>query len=875
MFKRMLWLLFLLPASAGWDEIRSPHFTVLTNDGVRSGREVAYYFEQVDHVFENIFPGIQNEPNRDLLIIAVSGKNGVNELIEEVGIGKTKNLAGVFIPGRYRHTIVVSLDALREGRQTIIHEYTHMIVNGNFILPVWMNEGLACFFMQMEFHSDRVNIGKANDDSIVLNREPMLPLAQLVEVDRSSPLYNERNLASVFYAQSWLLTHYALMSEDSRDKKRFSQLMSLSNQGVAPQEALVKVFGDLKALEKTLRDYLRKNRFPYYSIKTELKLHREKYPTTSLSPEQALSYKEVIRAGVKQGAIDENTIAQLLNHQDEPGIALNLALILAEANKPDEATQLIKRHQQVLEKDWLATYLRSLEPQLQPQQKRQLLEQALTQKANFAPAAYDLAWLLKENEPEVALTYALRATKAQPDFMPYRILHGNLLLHLNHIEESKALAAQALLYADDEEEAAIKDQWAAKIGQPGNKAITLTYNPFDRTSHMILREDTGYRRRRLYQTPLLTAVWTLAAKEELAKLIAAGKEERSMFGESALHLAAELGEDELTDQLLAAGYDPNAVDLDGWSPLLVALAEDNPSQAQKLIAAGAQGEAANEQGQTPLMWACYRGRTELVKSLLTKGARRDALDKQGHNAYDYLDGAAHKDLQKLLRDLKFSASAAGPLDEGARRELVRARSLAMRIVYSEKTGTDAEFNPDGNLQEDRPFTSSNKELNDLYRKATDATMDNEHEKSLRLLDKIIATEEGYEPAHDLRVHVLSVLGDKAEALAAVDRYAKVAGNRQNLGERYFQVGKLLMGGELTGELGRSAERCFKTALTLTAGKTPMIHYYLGDLYFQFGADPQALAAFKAYLATDDRSNWRSIAEDNVKALERELAKKKK
>lgn len=875
MIKKLFWLLLVVPAFADWDEIRSPHFTVLTDNGIASGREVAYYFEQINHVFTNLFPGIETEPNRDMVIIALGGNNTINAFIEEVGIGKTLNLAGVFIPGRYRHCIVVSVEDMQRGRQTILHEYTHMIVNGNFTLPLWMDEGLACFIMPMEFHSSKVNIGKVSDKAYRLKESAMITLEELAQVDHSSPMYNENDLASVFYAQAWLLTHYALMSEEGRNQKLFNQLLQLTNRGVPSLDAMRQVFGDLPALEQKLKTYYRKNRFPFYSIKTELKLPREKYPTSKLSPEQVLSYKLVIKSQQTGDKFDTGMVKQLEAHVDKPGVALNLGLILAHAGKQLEAVKVLKRNKDTLENDWLAPYLLSLEPNLRPLMKRQHLEQTLAKKPNFAPAAYDLAWMLKDKDPETALTFASQAVKADPQYIHYRVLKGTLLLRLKRFEESQALAAETRTFADELSKQIIEEEWTDQFNRPEgstNSTAILTYSPNLRTIKTVLRDDRGYRRNKLYQTPLLQAVWSQSTLEELAPILPKGKDDRSLYGESALHLAAEFGHQDLTDQCLALGYDLNAVDAGQWSPLLIALAEDNAELAQKLIEAGANVDTTNALGQTGLMWACYHGRTDLVKKLLAKTQNRHAQDKNGHTAFDYLEKDKDKELQSLLREFKVTASKTGALSDSARRELFRARALDMHRAYDEKAGTKSESVADGNLQESRLFSSSNKELNDLYRKATDATLDNEHEKSLRLLEKIIAADEKYEPAHDLLVHVLCVMGKSKEALAAVDRYAKIAGNRQNLGERYFQVAKLVALGDLTGENGRSVEICLKKAWILTGGKEPMIQYYLGDLYFQFGADAQALTAYKAYLASGDTSNWRAIAEDNVRTLEAALAK---
>ena len=45
--------------------------------------------------------------------------------------------------------------------------------------------------------------------------ERLLPVAQLLAVDETSALYNEGERRSIFYAESWALTHYLLMERPS------------------------------------------------------------------------------------------------------------------------------------------------------------------------------------------------------------------------------------------------------------------------------------------------------------------------------------------------------------------------------------------------------------------------------------------------------------------------------------------------------------------------------------------------------------------------------------------------------------------------------------------------------------------------------------
>ena len=63
-----------------------------------------------------------------------------------------------------------------------------------------------------------------------------LTLEQLLTVTHDSPLYNEGERRSLFYAQSWALVHM-LMTKDAQGLKQLSEYLQLTTGGTAPLEA--------------------------------------------------------------------------------------------------------------------------------------------------------------------------------------------------------------------------------------------------------------------------------------------------------------------------------------------------------------------------------------------------------------------------------------------------------------------------------------------------------------------------------------------------------------------------------------------------------------------------------------------------------------
>lgn len=99
--------------------------------------------------------------------------------------------------------------------------------------------------------------------------------------------------------------------------------------------------------------------------------------------------------------------------------------------------------------------------------------------------------------------------------------------------------------------------------------------------------------------------------------------------QTALRWAAAEGLVKEVERLLDKGADVNAVDKDGWTPLLAASEHEHVEVAEILIKSGADLEAKAEGGMTPLLVASTAGCFNLVRLLLEEGAAIEAEDAEG------------------------------------------------------------------------------------------------------------------------------------------------------------------------------------------------------------------------------------------------------
>ncbi len=139
--------------------------------------------------------------------------------------------------------------------------------------------------------------------------------------------------------------------------------------------------------------------------------------------------------------------------------------------------------------------------------------------------------------------------------------------------------------------------------------------------------------------------------EEMVERLLKGNRELALqaieHGETALHLAARRGHNQIADLLLKYGADVNAKGPEGQTPLFYAI--DQYETARLLISRGAKLNERRATGGTFLDMAVSIGRTELVKMLLESGAQVNTGRDGGRSALDEAAANGHDEIVNLLK----------------------------------------------------------------------------------------------------------------------------------------------------------------------------------------------------------------------------------
>lgn len=166
---------------------------------------------------------------------------------------------------------------------------------------------------------------------------------------------------------------------------------------------------------------------------------------------------------------------------------------------------------------------------------------------------------------------------------------------------------------------------------------------------MYLRQQGAYIGRRGRTFFHFAAFWN---QDEIVKHLIqqenADIEAKDEDGKTALHFAANHGNNKLVEYLLSEGANIEARDNDGRTPLLDAAAGGHDETVTYLLSKGAHIKAQDKNGWTLLQWAARKGDSKLVTYLLSKGANSEAKGFYGRTPLLSAAVGGHLEVLRLL-----------------------------------------------------------------------------------------------------------------------------------------------------------------------------------------------------------------------------------
>ncbi|MDE3201009.1 MAG: tetratricopeptide repeat protein [Acidobacteriota bacterium] len=278
MFNRCACLVLLLATLSGvahaapdqWIELKTGHFTIYSDVGEKKTRQIGDQFERLRWMFQTLFPKVEVDPVEPLFVIALKNKKQFREFEPEAYLAKgTLDLAGYFANSSDRDYILLRTDTDTDHPYaTVFHEYTHLqFRDEEQEMPLWLFEGMAEFFQNTDIRQKDVQLGEASvNDILFLRQNNLIPLADLFRFDQNSHYYHEENKGNIFYAESWALTHYLMITGKISNKDFVTDYMRHMARHEDPVQAAEECFGNLKKLQSALEDYIHNSSYKQFVL---------------------------------------------------------------------------------------------------------------------------------------------------------------------------------------------------------------------------------------------------------------------------------------------------------------------------------------------------------------------------------------------------------------------------------------------------------------------------------------------------------------------------------------------------------------------------------------------------------------------------------
>lgn len=447
-------------AADNWVEVHSPHFTVATNAGDKQGIRIADQFERMRWVFQTLFRGANVDPPAPIVILALRDKKDFRQLEPESYLAKGQlELAGFFLRAPDKNYILVRLDNESEHPfSTVYHEYTHLLNSrAEGWMPLWLNEGLAEFFQNTDIRDKEVILGEPSiEDIIYLRQNRIIPLTELLKVDENSPYYHEEQKGTVFYAESWALTHFLEITDNTMHTHRLTDYTNRVHKGEDPVTAGREAFGDLDQLRDVLETYIAQAPYRQFVLPGKpADIDNKAFAVKPLSQPSAdalradfLAY--IQRTGDAQALLDHvlsEEPGNALAHETKGYLALRQGDLKGARDWYEEAVKLDA--QDFLAQYYYAAIAIALGDMKDPDRVESSLRAAIQLNPQFAPAYDRLAtfYAIRQENLDEAHLLEVTAVGLEPENVRYRLNAATIQMEERHYANAENILKAALRLA--------------------------------------------------------------------------------------------------------------------------------------------------------------------------------------------------------------------------------------------------------------------------------------------------------------------------------------------------------------------------------------------------------------------------------------------
>ena len=417
-------------ADRPWVEVKTAHFTVASDAGENTARDIAWQFEQVNAVLRIIWPWAATDIGKPMLVLAPRDEQGMKALApqfwEQKNGVRPGSLSVEALDGNY---VALRADARVDEGKGDINPYQHaywsytslVLAHGlKHRLPPWLARGISSVMSNTVVRSPSFQIGRVIPSHLQRVRSRgQLRLPEMFGVGPEASWMREADKLQEFDALSWAFVHFLMFADDGVHRPYLDRFLALLNQGQSTDAALDFGMGSDAKLEQAFRAYTLREIFPFMHVDIDASVKRESFPARTLPVAEQLSTRAAFLAAERR-PVEARASADAARQAD-PKLAASYAVdgLLAEAeNKRIDAR---------------AAYLKAIE----------------LGSTNFY---VHYRWAILSRGPETdretmgSIARALqRSTELNGSFAPAYATHGEVAAILGQTEQALDLVHKAII----------------------------------------------------------------------------------------------------------------------------------------------------------------------------------------------------------------------------------------------------------------------------------------------------------------------------------------------------------------------------------------------------------------------------------------------
>jgi hypothetical protein len=349
-FSVLLLIAAAVPCRAAdqWLEVKSAHFTVMSNAGQWSARDMAWQLEQIRSALTALWPWAHVDLDRPFAVIAVKDEWSMKSIAPKYWEQKgSVHPVSVWVIGGDRYYLAVRTDVKGEENvnlnpyQTSYFSYVSLILSRSVPrpLPLWLSRGLSGVLSNTVVSQQKVLMGAPIPSYLRELQGPggRLRIAELVSATDQSPVFRGDLGEWRFDAQAWALVHMLLFSDGGAHSAAFQRYVDAVVTGEDPEKTFREALGPPEALDGPMAAYITRPVYTFQQLPLDASVKREAFPLRTLSIQDSASVRALFHAAMQRPVDARTAIAEARKSGDAPDSYVAEAELLERERKLDEA----------------------------------------------------------------------------------------------------------------------------------------------------------------------------------------------------------------------------------------------------------------------------------------------------------------------------------------------------------------------------------------------------------------------------------------------------------------------------------------------------------------------------------------------------------